>query len=42
VIEYYRERGLYRAVNGIGSVDSITENIVKAIEDRRGYTENPG
>ncbi len=42
VIEYYKERGLYRAVNGIGSVDSITENIVKAIEDRRGYTENPG
>ncbi len=31
LIEYYKDKGLYRAVAGIGSVDSITEAIVKAL-----------
>lgn len=31
VIEHYRKRGLYRAINGIGSVDQITESLVRAI-----------
>ncbi|MBI5560594.1 MAG: adenylate kinase [Deltaproteobacteria bacterium] len=38
VVEYYRSRGLYMAVNGIGSVDQITEAIVKAIGKGRGHT----
>ncbi len=31
VVEYYKKRGLYKGVNGIGSVDEINEAIVKAI-----------
>ncbi len=31
LVEYYKTKGLYRGVDGIGSVDEITEAIVKAI-----------
>ncbi len=31
VVEYYKKRGLYKGVNGIGSVDEINEAIVRAI-----------
>ncbi len=32
LVEHYVKNGLYVAINGIGSVDQITEAIVKAIE----------
>lgn len=38
VIEYYREKDSFRAVDGIGSVDRITDAIVRAVEKRGGNT----
>ncbi len=32
LVEFYTEKSQYRGVSGIGSVDQITESIVKAIE----------
>ncbi len=34
LVDYYKKKGLYRPVDGIGSVDDITERIVKAIEHK--------
>lgn len=34
LVEYYAKKGLYAAVDGIGTVDQITKNIVGAIEGR--------
>ncbi|MBI5598528.1 MAG: adenylate kinase [Deltaproteobacteria bacterium] len=36
VTEYYRGKGLYGGINGIGIIDRITESIIEAIEERRG------
>lgn len=33
VIEFYKKRGKFSSINGIGSMDSITASIVKAIEE---------
>ncbi|MFZ3073258.1 MAG: adenylate kinase [Thermodesulfobacteriota bacterium] len=35
VIEHYRKKGFFRAINGAGSVDEITQAIVGAIEKGR-------
>jgi adenylate kinase len=32
LVDYYGKKKLYRPVNGIGSVDTITESVVRAIE----------
>lgn len=32
LIDYYKEKGTYRPVNGIGGVDQVTKAIVEAIE----------
>ncbi len=32
LISYYTEKGLYRAIDGIGGVDSITDSITEAID----------
>lgn len=34
LIEYYSRKGLYKSIDGIGTVDQITENIVGAIDKR--------
>lgn len=36
LVEYYDDKGLYRAVNGIGGVDQITKAIVDVIEKGSG------
>jgi adenylate kinase len=33
LISYYRERGLLRDVNGVGSVDEIRSRVVAALGD---------
>ncbi len=38
LIEYYTRKGLYAAVDGIGTVDQITNSIVGAIEKGRSNT----
>lgn len=34
LVEFYTKKGLYRAIDGIGSVDQITKSIVEVIEGR--------
>lgn len=36
VIDYYRKHRLFREVNGIGSVDAVTESMMKALEKELG------
>ena len=34
LIDFYRQRGLLRRVNGAGSPDAVTRRIVRAVDER--------
>ncbi|MDH4227764.1 MAG: adenylate kinase [Deltaproteobacteria bacterium] len=38
LVTYYKGKGLYSSVKGVGSMDEISQSIFKAIESRRGNT----
>ena len=39
VVEHYKKKGSFKTVNGVGSMDDITQAIVGAIE--KGSADNP-
>jgi adenylate kinase family enzyme len=34
LIDYYRQRGILREIDGVGNVEDIRHRLIKALEDR--------